>query len=266
MKTCLRETSTNENPFQCQPNPARRTLRAIVFRTSLIVSLALAVNGYSTPAAMVELVSAQYTTVVSVSGIGIPDETRTTISTVPFSDYLIHPSSGLFECEAIAGLFGISAFTAAEGQFNPTHTHARASAEARIRFSPNASGAINLNLQFTGTGQWYFSEGFVRLFDVTAGLEAWGFDWLGTEPGTVPWIDNPGGDPRATALLNFDSNFNAGSIYELSIFARTDSNPPDSQRVRIQVVGFELIPEPSTAALLGLGALVLAAHRRCQRA
>lgn len=73
-----------------------------------------------------------------------------------------------------------------------------------------------------------------------------------------PWV----GDPRATAALTLDTDFIAGGTYKLSMYTRTSSEPPDTERILIQLSGLEPIPEPSTFILLGLGSLALAVVRR----
>jgi hypothetical protein len=234
---------------------------------SLLFSLAFASRSYSFPLA-IEIIDTQYTTSVTTwnwrtGEQATPTNSRTMISSVPFSDSLYYPDSGHVEAEANVGLFSISGLTAAGNGLPispPYRGGSVASVQSQIRFSPLTSVTTTINIQFSGWGQWWCSGGSVSLFDVTSNQEAWNFGWDGSS-GTVPWVVT-GGDPGATAALALDTDFNAAHTYELTLRAETASNPPDTEHILIQLSGLEPVPEPSTFIFVGLGSLILAMGRR----
>jgi hypothetical protein len=190
---------------------------------------------------------------------------RTQVSAAPISDAIMHPVSGLAEAEANTGLFGVSTFTAAaNGHHDPFRLGSHASAQTEIWFESLSSQTTTIGIDFFGWGQWYYSGGYVSLFDISTGNEIWNYWWDGSE-GTVPWGDAWDADPRATAALSINTDFTAAAHYKLSIHAWSDSNPPDTERIVVQLTGLDyvsLIPEPSTFSLAMVGAIALMLGRR----
>lgn len=188
-----------------KPGVRGGTNSRVMVWVSLLLTVAFASRGYPTPLP-INILDAQYTTSVSVSswilleggGIGHTNYSRTTVSSVPISDSLYHPVSGLPEAEANAGLFEISAFTAAaNGIYDPFRHGSGASAQSVLWFSPLTSETTTINIQFSGWEEWYYSDGFVSLLDVTSGDEVWNFWWGQLRPPrTVPWVDTYGGGTR----------------------------------------------------------------------
>jgi hypothetical protein len=247
---------------------AKATLNSrIMAWASALLTVTLTSRSYSDPLP-INIFDAQYTTSVSTSswiiGGGETTDSRTLFSLVPISDLMYHSVSGQLEAEANVGLFDISAFTAADGLHDPLRSGSVASAQSEIWFSPLTSQTTTVNLQFSGWSQWYYSEGSVSLLDVTSGDEVWNYGWNSYVSGTVPW-EPTGGNPSMTASLTLDTDFIAADTYELNMYTHTDSTPPDSEQILIQLFGLEPIPEPSTSILFGLGSFALAmVHRRRQ--
>jgi len=237
----------------------------------LLLSFAFASTGLADPL-RINILDAQYTTSLSISRYQPYDGhttnfSRTQVSPVPTSDSMNNPVTGQLSAEANAGLFGISVYTAAAGTnisgYDPLTLGSGASATSALWFSPLASQTTTINIQFSGWNQWYYSGGSVSLLDVTSGDEMWNYGWGGLPSGgAVPWVDTYGGDPRVTAALTLNTNFNASDIYKLTMNTGSGSNPPDVEHILIQLYGFEPIPEPSAFTLLGLGSLALAIVRR----
>jgi hypothetical protein len=215
----------------------------------LTAALTLALMSESAPAAGLNILDTRYTTVVHTYSFegGEYNASRTNVSGSRIIDSLFHPVTGQLEAQADADLFRVTAYTAADGH-DLFRAGSLAISESQIRFSLSESITLPLTIDFSGWGQWYFSGGYVRLVDLTSDLESWNYWWQGFS-GNVPWIIG-GEDPTASASVTVPTVFQAGSIYALTLRTWTGSNPPDTERIRIQVV-----PEPSSLLVLSFGVL-----------
>jgi hypothetical protein len=247
---------------------ARTSLGSIVW-VSLFLTLAFASKGYSVP---INILDAQYTTAVFLNGTASSSRTQT--SPVPMSDSLYEPNYPDDPTMAIAnaGLLGISARTTALPLHGPP-AQSSAFAESDLWFSPLTSQTTTINIQLNANfwlGGNNFTAGNVSLLDVTSGNELWNYAWgswgvvtyggpSGMNDGTpFPWDT---GNSHAT--LTLDTDLNGSDTYELIM--RTGSNAAtDAESESIQLLsGLEPVPEPSTFALISLGAVVwLTLHRR----
>jgi len=244
----------------------------------VLLGFALRVGAAGLP---INILDTQYTNSVSVAGLIRPEGSgpfnfpkdyigtnyvRTSVSANPVSDSIYHPVSGVLEAEANAGLFSISVLTAADGRNDALRLSSNARASSELWFSPLTSETTPINLQFSGWNQWYYSGGSVSLFDVTSGEEVWNFWWQGSIQGTVPWTfdDLEPGVLVHTANLMLETDFIAGNTYKLSMHTGSTSVPADSQRILIELSGFDpiVVPEPTVLSLIGLGALGLVLLRR----
>src|SRR6187399_1813036 len=84
----------------------------------------------------IDILDMRYTVSVGVTSYRLPWETqggtnysRTNVSIFPTSDSLYHPVSGRLEAQANAGLFTLSAYTAAQG---PPYDYSRQGSGARV--------------------------------------------------------------------------------------------------------------------------------------
>ena len=158
--------------------------------------------------------------------------------------------------EADASLFEIFGYTTtADGvEGFGQSTSSTATARSDIFFSPLSSGTTSIGLDFFGANEWYSSDGYASLLDVTENQTLWNYGWSLMGQGTVPWTNNYDGDAsQSHAAVSVDVDFDATHTYELVMNTDTDSNG-DTQIVQIQLSGIEAVPEPSTIALIGLGA------------
>jgi hypothetical protein len=253
---------------------------------SLLLGASLAVLPVSTATAepiAIELLSGTFTTRVSitefVSGFGSPlrpPVTREMVSAAPLSDALlvpVTPNPGLpalpSEVGAIAetDLFRVHAETSS---FAPTPLWASSSlAKTDLVFRPvlTASGTIDITLTpAINTGANHWSEGTIRLVDLTTMDTVWDVGWDSVVAGATPdhgfWrpptyhtiLYNA---PLYTAgTLAFDTDFDASHAYALTIYTLTQSQN-DSQGIALEVTGLHVVPEPSTVWLFGLGVIGL---------
>ncbi len=195
------------------------------------------------------------------------------ISPSPASNMYINQNSGLplyndKWAEAEASLFGISGYTSTAGGIEGfgQSTASSATANTDLLFSPLSSGTTTISLDFFGANEWYYSDGYASLHDVTANQTLWNYGWEAMGQGTVPWTNNYDGVAwQSHAGVSVDTDFDASHTYELVLNTHTDSNG-DTQSVQIQLSGIEAVPEPSTFALIGLGAASwLGLRRRLRR-
>jgi hypothetical protein len=192
------------------------------------------------------------------------------VSAAPASNRYINQNSGLPMynvkwAEADASLFEIFGYTSTAGGVEGYGESMASSATARtdIFFSPLSSQTTSIGLDFLGANEWYYSDGYASLVDVTANQTLWNYGWAFMGQGTVPWTNNYDGVAgQSHAALSVDTDFDATHTYELVMNTDTDSNG-DTQNVQIQLFGIEVVPEPSAFALIGLGtAAWLISYRR----
>jgi len=226
----------------------------------------------------VDLLSVNYSTAVSAGRyadpfpVGFIVESRSVDSPTPISDSLYHPITGDLEAHAVAGSFEVSAFTAAAGgNITPYYSQSTfASATTEITFSPAGDWTGPIDFNFFGAEQWFFSEGYVSMRDVTADVTLWDYGWgqFWPLPGsTVSWVEQP--EPysdgwRVKASLSLDTDLNSAHTYELTMHTSTGSNPPDVEYIVIGISDFQIVPEPSLFALAGLGVTACLTLRRRQ--
>jgi hypothetical protein len=242
---------------------ARTSFSPIIW-VPLCLTLAFTQTGYPMP---INVLETQYTTGVSLWGNGGLGIGSTNTSPVPISGSLNDPIYGGLAAQANAGPFESLALAWAAagsgGVYNPWPIYwgAGASATSDIWFSPLSNQTTTINIQFAS---WYdFSVSCsVSLLDVTSGNQMWNYRW-NSSGGTIQWVST-GGTPNRIATLTLNTDFDPSHIYELTMYTEADSNVPDVEQISIQLSGLEPVPEPSTFALVSLGAVAwLTLHRRC---
>lgn len=222
----------------------------------------------------VSIVNASYT--ASVGWLCITDSVTASsgsssiVSASPAGNMYINQNSDLplysvKWAEADASSFEISGYTSTTGGVEGFGQWTASSATARtdISFTPLTSGTTSIGLDFFGANEWYYSDGYVSLFDVTLNQTLWSYGWAYGSPSTVPWTNNYEGDPsHSHAMVTVETDFSASDTYQLTMNTDTDSNG-DTQNVQIQLSGIQAaIPEPSTFALIGLGTATWLVLRR----
>lgn len=220
-----------------------------------------------------------------------PDPAHITIvsnriaSAVPINDSITSPTwnwaqnnySGPMQQElgAHAGLYRVEAFAESAG-LDSQYGHAVSAAMTRITFVPQTTGMGTFNFDLVGRRQYYGAQ-LLRLTDLTLGQEIWCYGDAGMGGGTdrferllpagitcqqaIPWTFTGMGNEYA-AYLNFETFLNASSTYELTLFATVESQAPETEQVVVEWLVALEVPEPSTFALVGCGALALLAQRR----
>jgi len=244
-----------------------------------VLALGVCMAAQAAPPLEVSVLNSQYTTYVFVQTNGFnanvdssssgnfeiwsPGNSRMMGSPVSISDSLYLDGTGILAAEANADMFGVSAFTDMHQAFFqgwPGH-NSTAGAESVISFLPLTGGTATTDLEFTADYDWSYSAGSVSLFDVTSNQTLWNYGWY-LSSASLPWTGYPGGP--ASAILSVETDFNAADTYSLTIYTQTYADQ-DNEQTSIQLSGFEIVPEPSAFALIGLGtAAALILRRRCR--
>lgn len=209
----------------------------------------------------VSIFNANYTASVAVGGFTnnvFGGDSRPMVAPFPISN--TYNDLGPVEAYASADTFGISASTQ---NLWPPHPNALATATTELTFAPLTSGTASIGLDFFGANEWYYSDGYASLFDVTLNQTLWNYGWAYGSPSTVPWTNNYEGVAwKSHATVSVETDFSASDTYRLTMNTDTDANY-DSQNVQIQLFGIQAaVPEPSTYALIGLGAATWLVLRR----
>jgi len=235
--------------------------RIISFFTWFCTVVVLTLGTSNAPAAplSIEILNAQYSTYVRTlcpSNGWLTPTFRTAISPSPVSDDLVVTGTpgGGGESRASAGLFSVESYSAV---FNQSGT---AAATNQIAFSPLSDQTQTLSLLFSSDFRYYFGEGSVELFDLTANTELWDYGWSGYS-GTVPWTPPEGGYGPSSAELDPVTPFLSSHTYLLTMIVGINS-ASDTDEAMIQLQGLEAVPEPRIGCLLVLGLGGLAAFRR----
>ena len=234
--------------------------------TLLCLALATGFGLNSTAAPLgISVYAAQYTTAVEAGyffpfpGPAITNISRTLVSPVPIEDALYYSPTADLEAEATTAPLAISAFTSAAlgTTLRDRFRWSVAQASGELWFTPLTSETSRITLNFWA---WYeapfYSEGFVRLVDVTTGQQLWHFGWdFEGQGSTVPWVFRPAapGAPDHTAVLMLDTGFARAHTYQLSMYTATDSNVPDQEQVVMQLSGLEIVPFAFDGFLAPLG-------------
>lgn len=173
-------------------------------------------------------------------------ESMTRVSSSPLHDEMYFNDS--LVAAAQADSFSISAYTRIGG--HPDNVSI-ASSKTELAFSPIASSVTMFQIDFYGYAEWYYSNGFVSLSDVSTGQELWNYYWTDSYvSGNVPWVDDFSGPYRAWANIDVETILNQGANYLLTIYTQTCSNPADSELIRIDVSGVESIDVPESSLLI----------------
>lgn len=237
-----------------------------------VLALGVCVSAQAAPLEITVL-NANYTASVGWScitdSVTASSGSSSIVSASPASDMYINQNSDLPMynvkwAEADASLFEIFGYTSTSGGVEGFGQSTTSSATARtdIFFSPLSSQTTSIDLDFLGANEWYYSDGYVSLVDVTANQTLWNYGWALMGQGTVPWTNNYDGvASQFHAAVSVDTDFDATHTYELVMNTDTDSNG-DTQNVQIQLFGIEAVPEPSACALIGLGVAAWLVIRR----
>jgi hypothetical protein len=188
---------------------------------------------------------------------------RATNSSAPMSDEIYGPESGLLNAQANAEWSGVAAYSSIRAADAGAGAHnATAGAESQIWFSPLTTGTATIQFDFVGEYAWAFSACFLSLTDTTSDQTLWDYEWSDLS-GPFPFSgNNP--DGSSTGLLSYTTSLSSEKNYELDMFVQTFSNN-DVERVSVQLSGLRVanvIPEPSSLALVGFGAAILLTARR----
>ncbi len=230
---------------------------SLFIRASLLLTLLFTSTGYPLP---INILDSQYITSVNMTSLADGTSSpRTQVSPAPISDSL-YSFYGSTLARADAGLWGVSAHTAAFPAAPDFIGSSSAFAESDLWFSPLTSQTTTLNVQFSAGPHFAFTYGNVSLFDVTLNHDVWNYGWGSgaTYVTSVPWVIT---FDSGTAALALDTTLNASDTYEL-IMSTGSNAASDSENESFQLSGLEPAPEPSTLALAGLGLLALALMRR----
>lgn len=144
-------------------------------------------------------------------------------------------------------------------------------------FAANVGDVVTVTFSATaGTSGAFAAYDGAALFETTDGIVSIGdqvnvtdFSFNRFLAGTDLVIQHPGFNPDSTGSYQFDSSisrsvsFTAGSTGQYAVgVSCSDESCVNGSTFTVQVSGnTAAIPEPSTAALLGLGLLGIAAHR-----
>jgi hypothetical protein len=219
----------------------------------------------------VSMLNSQYTTYVMVQGTNGESGTitqagdfqlwpwgnsRMTVSPAPVSDEMYAPVSGLLSAQAGAEIFGVSAYSSMGGFEHEVDVmagahNATAGAEGEISFSPLVSGTVNLELDFAGNYEWFYSQGFANLIDLTSGQTLWAYGWNMSDESS--WIRNANG--TASAIYSLETTLSVSDTYALTMYTQTFSDS-DAEEATIQLSGLEVVPESPGFTAVGTGGVV----------
>jgi hypothetical protein len=201
------------------------------------------------------------------------NDSRSLVANAPISDYMRGENYSLLPDDPYYDMYRVSS-GAASDRFNvsagtyegPKWGHAWAHAISDITFSPQSDEVANLTLGATVSGNWYYyTAGFVSLVDLTSAQPLWYYAWNSPGSGTgrpePSWnYDIRGTIPLASnnnpAFVTQETSLTEGHQYELVMYSACDANG-DWEGLSMNVLGLEVIPEPSSLTLLGLGSLAL---------
>jgi hypothetical protein len=165
-----------------------------------------------------------------------------------------------------ADTFAVSASTAAFGG------RAEATAQSLLTFSPLADGSAPVSFDFVGSGMSIFSDGYVRLFDLTANRSMFHYSWVGIggDTGLPRGTNIPSFDITRGGFLSLDTALLDSHDYALTMHVATNSSS-DSAGFRISMAGLAftpVVPEPETWAmmLVGLAGVLFASRSKQRRA
>lgn len=269
----------NTTLIEVDQHRSRHALRALP--AALVLAAAGFLPVYSVAAAQaidIQVLNAQYTTeltekrkVCVPSCNWIPIQQTTTVSNSPLglqvlgTDGVVAGSHRVY-AKANADTLSVSAATAAlpfpDDAGGPW---TQATAKTMFSFSTfeDASGPVIFDF-LAGGSTPEFSDGFVSLYDLTAGQSMFYSSW--NKPTFYTFFDYTGqGVWRGSLLL--EPTLLASHVYSLTMDVSTNANY-DRQAVSIQLSGLQPItapiPEPSTYALMlaGLAAVAVMARRR----
>jgi hypothetical protein len=189
-------------------------------------------------------------------------KTKNTTASTPLGSALNGGSAKVF-AKAKADTFSVSTSTSAlpKIEHDETSAFAKATAETVLSFRALQDVTAPLTFDFAGAGQAAFSDGFVSLVDVTAGLSLFSYGWTYPFAGTVPW------DCCYHATISLSQWLLSSHLYTLTLHASTNANI-DSQSVSISLSGLRQlmapVPEPELATLMlvGIGMVAAIARRR----
>jgi len=284
ISTCANLFNLNGKSAKMQNSSQR------LFGLALLFGLASApMSPVSSWAVPVQVTQAEFTTGL---GVGVtlsytfPDPPQTTnysrtlVANSPVSDYMEYYSYGNPNLAAIA-----TATASWLQVWNRTYEAnksggARAYAISDVAFSPLYDAGANLSISITpGGNAETWSDGFVSLVDVTGNRPLWYYEWrrFGTTPApayvtgrTEPGLTYefretisvwPQGYINPPLVLAQNTALSEDHLYRLVMYSGSDANG-DGSRILMTLSGIEIIPEPSTFTLLGLGAAVLMISRR----
>ncbi len=155
-----------------------------------------------------------------------------------------------------------------------------AAAATQVTFSSATAGLATFDFELIGKAEYYYSQQFIGLRDLTLGTDLWsyGYGGLGGGSTVLPLLLPAGttflnpiswtyvGFNQHAAHVSVDTFLNTASIYELTLFTSTGSNPPDSEDVQLTWSAPIIVPEPTLLSLLGCGgALHLLTRGRARR-
>jgi hypothetical protein len=235
-----------------------------------LVALVVAVPADASPIG-VTILSAEFATTVSITENSGLATTRSTFSSAPTTDSLTVPVSSVVQAQfpgippevgafADSGLLRVATDTTSFSLLTPLYS-SMSVAGANLLFSPVVDGIATFGIDLTVGGSapdW--SEGSVRLIDVSVGQELWAYGWdfsIARVSEVDPFEVIFGTPLFLSALygvdvLNVETALQASHQYALTLSLLSQSQN-DSQHVSIDVTGIHAVSEPDTIALLFLG-------------
>lgn len=200
-------------------------------------------TAYTQPLA-IQVFNAEYSTHVSGKVGSTIYVDRTLVSPEPVSDsFDLFVDRAHMQASATAGLFHV------EGSAHSGWAGSASFATNRLWFSPVTDQTQTIAIEYR-EGGLPFCWGSVTLVDTTSNTELWNFA-LPADSAVYP----------PDYFTSVETDFFASHQYELMTAVGMGSSS-DSESALIQVTGFALVPEPSTAFLLACGAACLVLRRR----